>query len=303
MLVVEIDSKQKEQEYLRSLKEKIETTGKELESLEEEKIELIKTVRFEEQNEKYEFLSEKNYPIRSYIENESINLERAYKKEDSLITLGCVDDGLRKLGGIIPLPASGLLFLKENDLIEFIKKRKVDVITTHVGCGAALVWAREKYGLHVTQKRADELAMKYIQFIASKAKIQYRHYFREDMARSQKYHAARMVFLNNVQNRFYPSRIKELPSAFSIERFATLNFKKAEKELELVIKIAFGEEGFGERFTEEKPFIIVCCLNENDNFEEIKQEINGVLDKIKLENKIENIKERTKIDYFIAPAK
>ncbi len=262
---------------------------------EKNSIEQIKNLEWERQNEKYKFLRNKDYSIEDYIKENKINLEEAYKKEGDEIIIGCIDEGMKEMGGRIPLAGSGLLFLTEQELLDFIKNRKADVITTHVGCGAALIWARKK-NPNISQEDADKLAMKYIQNIATKAGIQYKHIFNEEMARPKEYHNARMVFYNNVKE-YYPSRITELPPAFSVERFTMFQPKNAEKRIGLAITIAFNEHGFGEKFTKDEPFIIVCCLNENDNFNEIQNEVNSILDKMEIE------RQRIKIDYFVVSDK
>ncbi|MBI4653158.1 hypothetical protein HY750_02800 [Candidatus Kuenenbacteria bacterium] len=263
-----------------------------LESLEKEKFVILKNKEWEEQNEEYKFLQDKKISLENYIGEKRINLEEGYKKEGDEVVIGCIDSGIEKR---IPLAGSGILFLTEDELLEFIKKRKVDVITSHDGCGAALIWARKK-DLNINQEGADKLAMTYIHNIANKAGIKYRYIRADEMKRSQDFQPARMVFYNNIKD-YYPSVIKGLPPTFSIERFTLFNVENAKERLKLAIKIAFGDHGFGERFTEKNPFIIACCLNEGDDFDEIKKEVNKILEEMDIK------KERIKVDYFIVPIK
>lgn len=118
------------------------------------------------------------------------------------------------------------------------------------------------------------------------------------------YHDARAIYLNNIGNEFNPAKIKKLPRGFVIEKFINIE-DNAKKELKLAIGIAFGDHGFGEKFTEDKPLIIACCLNEKDSFEEIQREVGKILDEMQNDPdcKIENIKKRIKIDYLVVPKK
>ncbi|MFH1232771.1 MAG: hypothetical protein V1651_02820 [Patescibacteria group bacterium] len=264
-------------------------------------IEEIKNLEWEEQNKKYEFLLNKDYSIRDYIGDKEINLEEGHRKEGESVVIGCIDEGIFRR---IPLAGSGCLFLTREEILGFIEKRKVDIITSHENCGAALVWAkRENPNKDITQEQADELLKNYIADIAKEAKITFKYIIAEEMKRPKEYHPARMIFFNNVKD-YYPSGIKKIPLSFSIERFTMHQKDNVKKRLKLAINIAFGDHGFGEKFTKEEPLIIACCLNENDNSEEIKGEINEILNEMENEFKdIKNIKERIKIDYFFVPAK
>lgn len=64
------------------------------------------------------------------------------KKKANKEFLGCIDE---RIAGQVDstLAGSGIL-LEKNVLKNFIRENKIEVITTHNECGAALKWAREK---------------------------------------------------------------------------------------------------------------------------------------------------------------
>mgnify|MGYP001573899978 CR=1 FL=1 len=261
--------------------------------IEQEIIKDPKNVEWEVENDSIKFILTNG--ISKYIERNGIDIEDGMDKKNAMRILVCADDRVSSEGEIAII-GSGILMEKEI-LKQIIKKYEIRVITMHKNCGVI--------NSGDSQETADQKSIKYAlsvgkELIEEGYPISFEYF---DEIEPADYHNARAIYLNNVKG-FNPTKIKAMLRGFLIEKFIDIDVEgNSKKELELITKIAFSEAGFGERFTEEKPFIIVCCLNENDNFEEIKQEINGVLDKIKLENKIENIKERTKIDYFIAPAK
>jgi hypothetical protein len=256
------------------------------------KIEELKNKEWKKQNEEYGFLQKKD-SIKNFIKKNRINLEEGRKKEGDKVSIGCIDEGIKKK---IPLAGSGILFLTEEQVLEFIKKRGVDIITTHDNCGAALIWAREKKP-DISQEDADKEAAKYIEMIAKKAGIKYRHISAQNMKRPPEFHSARMIFFNNVKD-YFPSVIKGLPPAFSIERFTLFDPENAKKRLKLAIGIALGEHGFKKRFTEKEPLIIACVLNESDDDKEIMQEVDKILDEMG-----DNFKKRIKVDFFVVPKK
>ncbi|MFH1838427.1 MAG: hypothetical protein ABH808_02965 [Candidatus Kuenenbacteria bacterium] len=260
-------------------------------------MERMKDLEWEMQNKMINEILDKG--ICEYILENNIDLKEGKENEQIERKLGCIDGRINREVEIT-LAGSGVLLKDKEELEKFIIKNKITIITTHDDCGAA----KMKFcsDLIITQRQADGAAKEYIKGIVKELneknnKIRHEHIDRVE----PNYHNERVIYFNNV-DKFNPTKIKELPSGFVIEKFINIE-NNAKKELSIAICIALGEHGFGKRFTKNEPLIIACCLNKNDSFENIKLEVEKILGEMEIENKFENIKERIKIDYFVVPDK
>jgi hypothetical protein len=184
---------------------------------------------------------------------------------------------------------SGILMPKDK-LIDRLHRAGIKGLTTHEGCGAAALAAQ----LSGSEMGADAFAKSWAQEISEMSGIPYVNHIRiQDMVGPETFHNATVAYYSG-SNNFSAAGITELPVGFHIHRKIGYSLVH---DLELALKIAFGDHGFGkDRFREQK-FRIIAPGNPNDlhrNAETLREEAEAVVAKMNAHDLVE-------IDAFDVP--
>jgi hypothetical protein len=241
-----------------------------------------------------------------YFKKEFPDLKHAFLKD--LGSVVCMDEGCAHKDingeGKFCMAGSGLLYPAANEEVRikavaelFSKIGAVD-ITSHGGCGAAgLAYKRDFPDSNPTAEQIEDYGKDWAKKVAAEMgrlghEESYTHILAEDMERPIDFHTARIVYYDNVGG-FNPNKEVGLPMGFVIERkFETPEY--ALEELQVAANIAFGHHGFGSRFTQDFPFVIIvfagneaelasikkeaeAALAENQNYREGKIKIDGMI--------------------------
>lgn len=184
---------------------------------------------------------------------------RAFETEDH--TLCCIDEGAPF--GDMRSAGSGML-LEGEERVLFIKRLRsagVKEVTSHEACGAAGLY-REQKG--ITDKSVREVAIEGAQRMAEELGVPYKGHI-EKLERPMDFHHARVVYIDGTGS-FNPSVVEGLPQGFVISRrFMTPS--QASAEAGIAMSIALGDHGFGKKFTQKEPLlVIVIGESETDEF-------------------------------------
>jgi len=196
------------------------------------------------------------------------NVEAAFETEDH--TLCCIDEGTPQ--GDMRSAGSGILMEGEDraKFIEELKRAGVKEVTSHAGCGAAALY-REKMGL--TDKTVDEVAQEGARKIAQELGVPYRGHITE-LARPKEFHNARVVYFDGTGS-FNPSVSEGLPAGFVISR-KFMTPEQARTEAGIAMSIAFGDHGFGRKFSEHEPLVLVAIGGGEMSTEQLTAELAGI---------------------------
>ncbi len=198
------------------------------------------------------------------------DLKQAFTIEDR--DLRCIDEGTP--GGIHS--AGSTILMKKEEAIMALRAAKVSGIYSHAGCGAAGLYAKE-HGLPL--ENADDYSREHARKIAGEMGIPYRgHIGAEEMHRPPEAHIARICYYDG-SGSFDYAKSSGLPSGFVISR-AYMGRETSLKETAIAISIALGYHGFRERFTKEKPFILVAIGNKENggtSADELKRELEPLI--------------------------
>lgn len=162
-------------------------------------------------------------------------------------TVRCIDEGASGHG--LHLAGSGIL-LGEERAYEIMKAANVDMVTSHEGCGAAALYAKE-HGLDAA--KADEYGQEFSKKLAERLGVPYKHIAAEEMDRPKEFHHARYAIYDGTGT-FNHRAIPGFPAAFVVNR--RIN-EGGLAEAEVSASIALGDHGFGQRFTAESPFTFI----------------------------------------------
>jgi len=181
------------------------------------------------------------------------NIKDAFVLNDRSIR--CIDEGCR---GGLRLAGSGILC---QDDAEAALAGKVDGVYSHEECGAAALYARQS-GLD--SGKSDQYGIEWAQELAQRLGVPYKgHIGIGEMSRPSGLHIAQVTYYDG-SGCFDPSRLEDLPPGFVISR-SLLEAEYAKQELAVSVNIALGSHGLGERFTPQRPFIIVPIGSPNDD--------------------------------------
>lgn len=208
-----------------------------------------------------------NRGMQAYADNME-GVEAAFETQDH--TLCCIDEGTP--GGDMRSAGSGIL-VEGEDRVKFLaelKRAGVEEVTSHAGCGAAALY-REKMG--ITDKSVDEVAQEGARKIAEELGVPYKGHITE-LARPKEFHNARVVYVDGTGS-FNPSVVEGLPAGFVISR-RFMTPEQARAEAGIAISIAFGDHGFGKKFTEKEPLVVVTIGGEALSVEHLQQELQGL---------------------------
>ena len=161
----------------------------------------------------------------------------------------CIDEGTP---GGIHSAGSGILREKSEVLAAF-RAAKVDRITSHDGCGAAVLYTKT-HGFD--PGRADDYGKAWAQEIAEELSLPYEHIDFSAMQRPKDFHIARVAYYDGT-GRFDFSNVAGLPAGFTISKKIQ---READSltEAQVASNIALGDHGFGELISPASPFMIVA---------------------------------------------
>jgi hypothetical protein len=100
----------------------------------------------------------------------------------------------------------------------------------------------------------DEVAIEQAKRMATELNVPYKGHL-TDLRRPAAFHHARVVYVD-ATGRFNPARLPALPPGFVVSR-RYMTPKQAVEEVRLAMSIAFGEHGFGDRFSSRGPLLII----------------------------------------------
>lgn len=182
------------------------------------------------------------------------DIDKAFKSEDKC--LRCIDEGT--CGGI-HVAGSGIL-LGEGKMLEYLKSGDIDGIYSHEDCGAAALYVKN-YNLDASQ--AENYAVDWAIKLAQKLNIPYKgHILINEMKRPKGLHVARVLYYDATGS-FDSAKVSQLPRGFTVSR-KFLNAADALEEALLAFKIASGEHGFGEKISQNHPFVIIPIASSGD---------------------------------------
>jgi hypothetical protein len=212
--------------------------------------------------------------------------------EDGAAEATCIDEGIGH--GRLRVAGSGVLLLVE-EAVECMQRADVSIVTSHAECGAAGIAYRKAKGLRadesVRQEDVDAYAIERVKDIAARAGIEHRHIPFEQMDRPSGLHIARTVYVDGT-GRFQPRGIARLPRGFVVSR-RYLGAETTLHDVRLALSIAFGNHGFGSRFTPENPMVLVA-IGQSDG-----GEFSAASLARELESVVREYGERVQIDCWI----
>lgn len=182
----------------------------------------------------------------------------------------CIDE--RVGGAKLAIPGSGILYGLEK-AYKLLKEASVTSISSHEDCGAA---ALAFENLSPEEKKyygsADTYAKEFTQRLADKLGILYDGHVKVE---TPGLHVARAIYYDDSGN--FRADAEGLPRGFMIDRQLS-SLGDAQANLELAITIAMGGHGFGERFTEKTPLLIIP-VGKTDVLVDLREEIENVIQK------------------------
>lgn len=190
--------------------------------------------------------------------------------------LMCIDEGCNphsanhtKDAYTLNLAGSGILLGVEKTVELFRNnedlQKSIKTITWHEGCGAAALAQQtnpditaESFVLELAKRLKEELGMD-----CEVLKIKGEKEAEEEAAltRPFEYHNAMSVYVNGTTQAFDYVKNNTLPAGFTLDS-GYFGQEVAEKELAVVLSIAFGGHGMNELITKENPFMINYITNE-----------------------------------------
>ena len=194
--------------------------------------------------------------------------ETAFETEDH--TLCCIDEGTPF--GDMRSAGSGILMEGQDreTFIEELKRAGVREVTSHAGCGAAVLY-REKMG--ITNKSVDEVAQEGARRIAEELGVPYRGHITE-LTRPKEFHNARVIYFDGTGS-FNPAPVEGLPAGFVVSR-KFMTPEQARAEVGIALSIAFGDHGFGKKFSVSEPLVVVTVGGEGLTAQQLQQELEGL---------------------------
>lgn len=198
-------------------------------------------------------------------------LKDAFALSDRCIR--CIDEGTP---GGVHLAGSGILLGKER-AVKTLIEAGAEGVYSHAGCGAAKLFASRN---NLDTEMADEYGETWARELAVSLDVPYKgHIAKSQLRRPPELHTARIVYYDGTGELGDAERAG-LPRGFVISRRYT-DAEYASEEARIAVSIAFGDHGFGEKFTKEEPLIIVPVgdpLHPDFFLERLKDELKGLDD-------------------------
>lgn len=211
-----------------------------------ENIEALKQQEWEKQAAIYQRIEEAG-GLQKYAESLP-NIEDAFKLKDRI--LRCIDEGTQDG---LHAPGCCILTQDRDKTIEQLKKANLDGISSHAGCGAAALAAKE------TGMDPEEYAKQWSAQLAADVGVPYVGHL--DVNRPA-FHNARAAYYDGTGT-FNAGAVPGLPMGFHISRSIFDDGEKASEAL--ASKIAAGDHGYGaNRFTADEPFYLIPVADPNN---------------------------------------
>lgn len=212
-------------------------------------------------------------------------LDKAFAPAD--LNVRCIDEGTP---GGLHLAGSGILLGVEK-AGEVLKAAGVTGITSHDGCGAAGIYARNN---NLDASKSDEYGKEFAKELAEKTGIPYTgHIPFGEMKRPAAFHTARAAYYDGT-GKFNCDTVPGLPIGFVVSR-KFIDPAYALEEAKVCANIATGDHSYGEMITEEAPFLLIAVGDGSD----------GELGKDALMKELEPLAAafggKVKIDGFVMP--
>lgn len=196
------------------------------------------------------------------------NIVKVFEPTDGLVR--CIDEGTP---GGIHLAGSGVLFDNDDELVELLRRSGAKGLTSHAGCGAAALYAKNR---NLGPVDTDIAGARRIRAIAEKAGIPYAGHI-EKLQRPS-HHNAFAVYYDST-GLLNPTNSVGLPPGFIVSR--SLHRSPAMPLMEAMIgaQIAFGEHGWGSHFTAKTPFLIIPVASPEYSLEGLVEELQSIQEK------------------------
>ncbi|MCK9352344.1 MAG: hypothetical protein M0P76_06200 [Candidatus Pacebacteria bacterium] len=179
----------------------------------------------------------------------------------------CVDEGTP---GGFHAAGSGILRSKK-EMLKIFRDAGVRGVTSHDGCGAAKMFAKANCK---DETCGDAEGKKWAKELASELGVPYRHISFAKMQRPKEFHISRAAYYDGT-GCFNFGDGKKLPPGYIISR--QIQSEKASlSEILLGLNISFGPNGFGERITEDEPFILVAVGKTKTDTVRLKKELRSL---------------------------
>lgn len=213
--------------------------------------------------------------------------EHAIGQKETL-EVGCIDErcGHQHEGYTVGLGGAGILWdeAKRGDYVNFLVDKAVAdgvskvSIDAHEGCGAAKLYLTSVAGKeNPTAEEVNQAAIEFTQQLKNEiaAEIAKRglsigvdqgFLASTDMLGSADFHDAIGAAVDTTE-KFDSTRREnhegqDLPPMFNIN--GTFDAEHTAANVGVALNIAFGDHGFGSRFTKERPFVVTLIVNSND---------------------------------------
>lgn len=188
----------------------------------------------------------------------------------------CIDEGTPNVQHQpgLSLAGSGLL-LDIDQAVKWLKPLNVAGVSAHQDCGAAALKAKRD-GF---PEAPDDHAVWWSKMLAKRLDVPYVGQISTDeMKRPANLHTARAVYYDGT-GALQIQHAQYLPHGFTISRgvFRKEAVEYLIQELEVACNIAFGDRGFGEKFTNSTPFYVVLIGTRYLSLEILKQEVQAIL--------------------------
>jgi len=231
----------------------------------------------------------------------------------------CMDEGTAHMNipGKFEMAGSGILYPaasweeRLDKVADIMIGLGITQITSHDGCGAAGLACKrdgiqtdrpDKYGI----KWAQDLQNKIMEKTSGKRDVTYRHIQSKEMVRPDEFHLARVAWFD-ATGRFNPAALGDnIPMGFVIDyKHDTEKATDATEknypfeELKVALSIAFGGHGFGEKFNEQNPFVVVVMTEDEQELEQLKERIFQFVADL---NIAEETKKAIKVDGYLTQA-
>lgn len=182
------------------------------------------------------------------------NIESAFKPKDRFVR--CIDE--RTAGGAIHLAGSGIL-LGKTKAKEILESAGAKGIFSHSDCGACKIFARQNNLDVSTPEKLDEVAIKWAESLAQITGLPYKGHLKPAL----EFHNATVIYFDGTGN-FDNTQVESAPPGFTIsQKFLPRDYTL--KELEIAVKIALSDHGFGPRFTAAYPLTVIVLGSHEEN--------------------------------------
>ncbi|MDB4978695.1 MAG: hypothetical protein JWM56_881 [Candidatus Peribacteria bacterium] len=199
--------------------------------------------------------------------------------------LMCIDEGVEPEPGKngVYLAGSGILYRKNSiadpqdrrrQLAEDLRDKKITGVMSHSDCGACAIFCHE-----TGSDEPDIVAREWALQLADDLHVPYMGHI--ERPNRPAFHHALIAYYDGTASLRDPS-LGGLPPGFTISRGIIDDTEHALYELNLACQIAFGDHGFGDRFTAERPFHIVVIVDTTDTQlteDKLVSEVRPVLEK------------------------